>query len=109
MSFVWPQALWLLLAVPALVWLYLMLLRRKRKTALRFPTLAVLRAATTRGQRIRRHVPPLLLLLALVTLIVAAARPRAAVTLPSEQRTIILAIAVSLSMRATDVEPSRIA
>jgi Ca-activated chloride channel family protein len=57
----------------------------------------------------RRHVPPLIFLLAFGALIVAMARPSAVVTLPSEQRTIILAIDVSLSMRATDVEPSRIA
>jgi Ca-activated chloride channel family protein len=37
------------------------------------------------------------------------ARPTAVVTLPSEQRKIILAIDVSLSMRASDVEPTRLA
>ncbi len=109
MSFVWPQALWLLLAAPALVALYAYLLQRKRKIALRYPSLALLRAAIGPGQRLRRHLPPFLLLLALITLIVALARPRAAITLPSEQRTIVLAIDVSLSMRANDVEPSRIA
>jgi Ca-activated chloride channel family protein len=58
---------------------------------------------------LRRHVPPLLFLLAWVALVVAIARPSAVITLPSEQRTIILAMDVSLSMRATDVEPTRIA
>jgi Ca-activated chloride channel family protein len=61
------------------------------------------------GQRRRRHVPPFLLLAAFLVLIVAVARPSAVITLPSEQRAIILALDVSLSMRATDVEPSRIA
>jgi hypothetical protein len=53
-------------------------------------------------------VPPLLFLLAIVGALIAVARPSAVVTLPSDARTIILAMDVSLSMRATDVEPNRI-
>ena len=109
MSFLWPQALWLLLAAPALVALYIFLLRRKKKNALRYASLGLVREALGPRQRFRRHVPPLLFLLAMIALIVAIARPSATITLPSEQRTIILAVDVSLSMRATDVEPSRIA
>src|SRR4029453_2917096 len=40
---------------------------------------------------------------------VAVARPPAVVTLPTEQRTIVMAMDVSLSMRAADVEPTRLA
>jgi Ca-activated chloride channel family protein len=108
MSFAWPQVIWLLLAVPALIGIYIYSLRRRHKLALRYPSLALLRAAAGPGYRWRRHLPPLLILLCLVTLIVGIARPRAAITLPSEERTIVLAMDVSLSMRATDVEPSRI-
>ena len=54
-------------------------------------------------------VPPALFLLALIAIIVAIARPTAVVTLPTEQRTIVMAIDVSLSMRAADVEPTRLA
>ena len=109
MSFLWPQALWLLLAAPALIGLYILLLRRKKKNALRYASLGLVREALGPRQRFRRHVPPALFLLAMIALIVAIARPSATITLPSEQRTIILAIDVSLSMRANDVEPSRIA
>mgnify|MGYP003694576939 CR=1 FL=1 len=42
-------------------------------------------------------------------MIVAIARPQALVTLPSQHETIILAMDVSGSMRATDVEPNRLA
>jgi Ca-activated chloride channel family protein len=108
MSFLWPQALWLLLAAPALVGYYLLLLRRRKKAAVRYASLGLVREALGSGQRFRRHVPPLLFLLALIVLVVAVARPRATVVLPSEQRTIVLAMDVSLSMRASDVEPSRI-
>jgi Ca-activated chloride channel family protein len=109
MSYLWPEALWLLVIVPALVALYVLLLRRRNKAALRYASLALVRAASTGGPRIRRHVPPLLLLLALIALIVAMARPHAVITLPSEQRTIILAMDTSLSMRAADIPPSRLA
>ena len=109
MSFLWPQTLGLLIAVPALVGIYFWFLRRRTRTAVTFTSIGLVREAQTRRSRVRRHVPPLLLLLALVALIVAGARPQATVTLPTEERTIILALDVSRSMSATDVEPSRIA
>lgn len=109
MKFLWPEALWLLLAAPLLVGAYVFLLRRNKKDAIRYASLSLVKAAIGPGQRFRRHFPPLLFLLALVASIVAIARPSAVITLPSEQRTIILAIDVSLSMRAADIEPSRLA
>ena len=109
MSFEWPLALWLLLAVPGLVAAYLWLRRRRKKVALRYASLAVVREAMGRSPGWRRHVPPVLLLLAITALVVAAARPGARITLPSDHRTIVLAIDVSLSMRASDIDPTRIA
>ena len=108
MTFLWPDMLWLLTAVPALIAAYLFLLRRKKKTALRYSNLSLVKEAMGAGQRFRRHIPPLLFLLALTLLILAVARPSAVVTLPTHQRTIILAMDTSGSMRATDIEPSRI-
>ena len=108
MTFLWPELLWLLVAVPALIGLYVLLLRRKKKQALRYASLGMVRDAMGAGQRFRRHVPPLVFLLALIVLIVAIARPTATITLPSQHETIILAMDVSGSMRAADVEPNRI-
>ncbi len=108
MTFLWPGMLWLLMVVPPLVGLYVLLLRRKKKAALRYASLSLLKEAMGAGQRFRRHVPPLLFLLGLTTLIAAVARPAAIVTLPTQQQTIILAMDVSGSMRATDVEPNRL-
>jgi Ca-activated chloride channel family protein len=96
MTFLWPGMLWLLLAVPALVALYVWLQRRKRKGAVRYASLDLVHAAIGPGQRLRRHVPPALFLLALIAIIIAIARPTAVVTLPTEQRTIVMAIDVSL-------------
>ena len=108
MTFLWPEALWLLLAVPLLVAAYLAILRRKRKAALRYASLTMVQEAMGAGSRVRRHVPPLLFLLALIIMIVAVARPAAVVRLPSQHETIILAMDVSGSMRAKDVEPDRL-
>src|SRR5690349_18108512 len=109
MSFEWPEALWLLAALPLLVAGYLLLLRRKKRQALRYSSLALVKAAMGAAPTWRRHVPPALLLAALATMIVAVARPAAYVTLPSNNETVILAMDVSGSMRATDVEPNRLA
>jgi Ca-activated chloride channel homolog len=108
MNFVWPDLLWLLLALPALVALYLWLLYRRKKNTVRFASLAMVKQAAGKGPGWRRHVPPALLLLAIATLLVATARPTAVVTLPSQQETIILAMDVSGSMRAADVHPNRL-
>jgi len=108
MTFLWPDMLWLLMAVPALVAVYIFLLRRKKKAALRYASLSMLKEAMGAGQRFRRHVPPFLFLLALATMTVAVARPAAIVTLPTQQQTIILAMDASGSMRAKDVEPNRL-
>jgi Ca-activated chloride channel family protein len=67
------------------------------------------RAAMRPAQTWRRHLPPLLFFLGVVAMLAAAARPSAVVALPSEQRTIVLAIDVSYSMAATDIAPSRLA
>lgn len=108
MSLLWPETLWCLLAVPVLVAGYLWLLRRRRREPVRFASLALVRPALDNGRRLRRHLPALLLLLAMVAAALALSRPNAVITLPSEQRTIILAIDVSLSMSAPDVPPDRL-
>jgi Ca-activated chloride channel homolog len=107
MSFLWPEFLWLLLVLPACVAAYLLILRR-RKRALQFANLSLLKAAMGKQAHWRRHLPPALMLLALGAMIAAIARPAAVVTLPSSHETVVLAIDVSGSMRAHDVEPSRL-
>lgn len=108
MNFLWPQFLWFLAALPLLVLLYVWLMRRRRKIALRYASLSIVKDAMSARQSVKRHIPPLLFLLALAAMVVAMSRPVAVVTLPSNQQTIILAMDVSGSMRATDVQPSRL-
>jgi Ca-activated chloride channel family protein len=107
MFFLWPQYLWLMLVLPLLPVAYVLLLRRRGKAALRYSHLGIVRAAAS-GRNWRRHVPPLLMLLACGLLLVAVARPVARVTLPWSRSLIMLTMDVSLSMRVTDVKPSRL-
>jgi len=109
MKFLWPEVLWVLAAVmPLLVMLYLWLLHRRKKSTVRFASVALVKQALGKGPGWRRHVPPLLLGLAIATVLFAVSRPLAVIKLPSAFATIILCMDVSGSMRATDIKPSRI-
>ncbi len=108
LTFIWPDMLWGLIALPLLVLLYVWLQRRRKKTTLRYANLGLVREALGKSVAWRRHLPPALLFTAISALLLAAARPAAVITLPSQQETIILAMDVSGSMRAADVLPDRI-
>ena len=109
MTLLWPEMLWLSLAVPAIIVAYLLVLRRKKKIALRYASLSMVQEAMGASRRLRRHIPPLIFLLALISMLIAISRPAAVVTLPYQYETVILAIDASGSMRAADVSPTRIA
>ncbi len=108
MSFIWVRMLWFLILVPALAGAYVLAQRRRQKYALRYASLSLIREAVGKGPGVRRHVPPALFLAAMAVLIVALARPAAIVVMPSQQGTVILALDNSGSMRAEDVQPSRL-
>jgi Ca-activated chloride channel family protein len=108
MTFLWPTALWLLAALPVLAGMYVWALRRRKKLALRYSSLSILKEAMGRAS-LKRHVPPALFLAAIAGMLLAGARPAAIVTLPSQHETVILAIDVSGSMKAEDVKPNRLA
>lgn len=107
MTFLWANMLWLLVLLPLLFGSYLLILRRKKRRALRYGALGIVKEASG-GRSLRRHIPPLLMLAGTAVLIVAVARPAAFVSLPSERGTVILTMDISGSMRAGDIEPSRI-
>ena len=123
LSFVWPLMLWFMLLVPLLAWSYLRLLKRRREAARRYASLELLgvgqsalmqaareagMAAPSRWKRLREHVPAMLLLLAVAAMLLALARPQAPLLIPSRVESVILAMDISGSMRATDVKPDRI-
>lgn len=108
MTFYWPNMLWLAGILPVLILSYIWLLRRKNKAALRFASLGIVKEAMTPGRRFRRHIPPILMFVSVAVLVFAMARPAAVVTLPSNQAIIMLSMDVSGSMRANDINPTRI-
>jgi Ca-activated chloride channel family protein len=108
MHFIWSQALWALLSLPLLIILYMWILRRRRSYAVQFSSLQIVRGAVSWRTRYRRHIPPLLILMAIIVGIIGLARPTATVTLPADYMTLVMAVDVSRSMLAEDVEPNRI-
>jgi Ca-activated chloride channel family protein len=108
MQFIHPFMLWSLLLMPLLVWVYLWLSKRKRKEVIAFPAVSWILQNMGTPSPWRRHVPPALLAFALALLLFASARPMARVTLPADYMTLIMAMDVSRSMLAEDVDPSRI-
>lgn len=109
MTFAWPYLLALVLFAPLVVAVHLLLQRRRRRFAVSYASLSLIREALPGRSRWRRRVPFALLVLALVSLAIAAARPQAVVAVPISRTSIILALDVSGSMCATDVAPNRLA
>jgi Ca-activated chloride channel homolog len=107
MQFLWPGFLFLLVLIPVLVGLYIWMLRRRR-FAVRYSSLELVRAALPKRSSWRRHLPVALFLLGLTSLVFALGRPVAILNVPSNQTTIILTMDVSGSMRSRDIPPSRL-
>lgn len=98
-----------LLAVALLLLLgYLVVQRRRRRHIMRFTNLELLEKVAPRQPGWPRHVPAALLILALVLLSIGLAGPTAEAKVPRNRATVMLAIDVSLSMKATDVSPNRL-
>ena len=108
MSFTWPLVLTALAALPILVGLYIDIDRRRVASQARFGNPDLLPNVVDRAPGRLRYLPPVVLLVALALMIVGVARPHATVTVPREEATIVLAIDVSRSMKATDIQPTRL-
>jgi Ca-activated chloride channel family protein len=108
MTFGSPWVLVLLLAIPALVAAYVRARRRRARRAAALSEQGLVVAAASQSRmRVRRHVPFALFTLALTLLVVGMAQPMSTVKTPRREGTVILAVDVSNSMRADDVQPSR--
>ncbi|GAA2338349.1 VWA domain-containing protein [Dactylosporangium salmoneum] len=108
MSLHWPWALATLLAFPLLLAYRWWARRRRRRVAVRLPSVALVRAALPGPSSWRRRIPLALLAVGLVFAGTAAARPEATVAVPDNAATILLALDVSGSMCSTDVDPNRL-
>jgi Ca-activated chloride channel family protein len=107
MTFQAPIWLLGLLAVAALVAFYVLLQLRRKAYAARFTNVALLGSLVPKRPGWRRHLAFGLVALALGALILSLAVPSAKVKVPRERATVIMALDVSLSMKATDIEPTR--
>ncbi len=108
MTFFAPELLLGLLLIPVVIGFYLWAQRRRSRYAVRFTNLDLLANIAPRRPAWRRHLPPVLYLGAIAALLIGLARPTMVVAVPREDATVILAMDVSGSMRATDVSPSRL-
>ncbi len=108
MSLVWGGVLWLLILVPLLVGVYILIQRRRRKYAVRYSSLSLVKESLGRGPGFGRHIPAILFVIGVTVMLAAVARPLATITSPSEQGTVILAIDVSGSMATADLQPTRL-
>ncbi len=107
MSFLAPERLWILVAVAGLGIAYVVLQGRRSRYAVRFTSMDLLDVVAPNRPGWRRHLPATAFLLALGTLVVAWAQPTIEDRVPRERATVILALDVSLSMEADDVDPTR--
>ncbi|AQP46029.1 VWA domain-containing protein [Tessaracoccus flavus] len=103
-----PERLWWLLLLPALIVIYLILLRLKGRVALRFTNTGVLGRVVGSQRRWTRHLAVAMSLCSLVALALAYANPLGTEKQPRERATVVMVIDVSLSMSADDVAPNRL-
>lgn len=108
MSFLIAWRLWLLLAVGGLTGAWVASLFRRRRDVIRFTNVALLDVVAPERPAWRRHLPAALWLAALALLVVGFARPVRSVKVPKDRATLVVALDVSTSMKATDVSPSRV-
>ena len=108
MTFQSPWLLLGLLAVPLLVGLYLASQKRRAQYTVRFTNLALLNQVMGKGPGFRRHLPAILFIAGLAGLLISMARPQAVIRIPKGQTSVMLALDVSGSMAANDVQPTRI-
>lgn len=108
MDMLWPGFLALLGLIPLMIIAYVVMLRRRRRYAVRYSSLSLVREAAKGQSKWRRHVPFALFLLALSSLTAAMTRPVSIVAVPTTQTTVVLSIDVSRSMCSTDIAPNRL-
>ena len=106
-SFGEPVILILLLIIPATVLLYSWYLKKKKQSAIKFSSIAVLKTAK-KGTKIRQHLPFIILMLAVSLIIIGLADPMLPLKTLQEGVNVVLIIDDSGSMTANDYQPTRL-
>jgi Ca-activated chloride channel family protein len=107
-SFERPLALVALVLIPLVIGLYYARERGRGRFAARWGSPALLPNVIDRAPGRLRYLPLAVLLVALTAMVLGVARPHAVVSVPREEATVVLALDVSRSMKADDVEPTRL-
>ncbi|MGZ6265786.1 MAG: VWA domain-containing protein [Candidatus Limnocylindrales bacterium] len=108
MDFQWSGFLVALGFLPVLIAIYVWSLRRRRRSGVRYSSLALIREAQPGHSRLRRHLPFALVVAAVGALVLSLARPVVVLSVPTDKTTILLTIDVSGSMCSSDIPPSRL-
>jgi Ca-activated chloride channel family protein len=108
-GFAHPWFFVFLLFIVGLVALYVITQQSRKKRILRFANMELLESVAPQRPAKWRHLSAILLICSLVLLTIAMAGPQNDVRIPRNRAVVMLVIDVSQSMRATDVEPSRLA
>jgi len=108
LAFLSPDRLLLLLVIPLIVAAYVFATRRKNRRGMRFTNTSMLDVVVPKQSQWRRHLAVALSLLSLITLTAAFARPKTEVDVPRERATVVIVLDASLSMQASDVQPTRL-
>jgi Ca-activated chloride channel family protein len=103
-----PLFLLALLLVPAVLLFAWVVDRRRARFPVAFTNVELLAGLVEERRSWRRLLPLLLFVLALALAATALARPRTHLTVPEDNATVVLLVDVSGSMRANDVEPTRL-
>jgi Ca-activated chloride channel family protein len=98
-----------LFVVVALVGLYIAAQLARQRRVLRFANMELLESVAPQRPNRWRHLPAVLLVASLVLFTIAMAGPTRDVRIPRNRAVVMLVIDVSQSMRATDIEPNRLA
>ncbi len=107
-GFAHPWWLLGLVVVIAVAVAYVLAQLYRKRRVLKFANYELLESVAPPRRNWFSHVPPVLLVLSLLALTVALAGPTADRKVPRNRATVMLAIDVSLSMKATDVDPTRL-
>ena len=108
-GFAHPWLFLFLLFIVGLVALYVITQQSRKKRILRFANMELLESVAPQRPAKWRHLSAILLICSLALLTIAMAGPQNDVRIPRNRAVVMLVIDVSQSMRATDVEPSRLA
>jgi len=108
-DFAHPWFFVFLLFIVGLVALYVITQQSRKRRILRFANMELLESVAPQRPAKWRHLSAILLICSLVLLTIAMAGPQNDVRIPRNRAVVMLVIDVSQSMRATDVEPSRLA